>query len=115
MPVLQVSRAGRLAIVERLSDANTGFMPLFTAALADAGVEIPEDWVLPIDFTAGSTNFFQANITPDLIDQGSSMTLPLMTVFWRGSRNANLEKFFTFAGPVQFGINFFTTWEAQNP
>jgi hypothetical protein len=112
---LQVSSAGLAAALRRLSDANTGFTPLFTTALADAGIEIPEDWILPIDFTANSTNFFQANITPDLIDQGATMTFPLMTLFWRGSRNANLEKFFTFSGPVQFGINFFTTWEAQNP
>jgi hypothetical protein len=112
---LQVSSAGLAASLKRLSDTNTGFMPLFTTALADAGIEIPEDWVLPIDFMPGSTNFFLADITPALIDQGATMTFPLMTLFWRGSRNANLEKFFSFSGPVNFGINFFTTWEAQNP
>lgn len=112
MSILKITRAARDAIITRLSQ---GFTPLLVAAANDAGLSIPDQWVLPIDFSIGSTNFFRANITPELLDQNEVMTIPFMTVYSRNSRNANYEKFQTFSGPIVLGINLFTSWDASDP
>lgn len=106
----RISRQVRNAALTRLSDVSTGFNPRLTLALADAGLVLPYGFVLPIDFSPASLNFFQADIVPADIDTTSASTYPAMVLFSNRSRDAKLEKFNLFAGPVFISIKFFVSW-----
>jgi hypothetical protein len=113
LPQLQISRITRAAILARLSDPDTGFAPRLTASFIDAGISPPIGVQLPISYAPGSRNFFQANIWPKDLDESTTVTYPFQTLYSDDSRNANLEKFATFAGPVQIGLNCFWSWKAS--
>lgn len=110
----QISRAARAAIKARLADTLTGFNPLILAAFADAGVDPPIGTRLPIDYSAGSYNFFQANIGPDQIQDSTALTLPFQTLFTMNTEDKQLEKFWTFSGSLVIGINCFWSWTANS-
>lgn len=106
----QISRVARTAVVARLSDNATGFNPNLVTAMADADVEAPIGWRLPIDFGEGSQNFFQGDLNPEDIDSTTGSTYPALTLFSQKSANVNDEKFRLFAGPVLIKIRFFASW-----
>jgi hypothetical protein len=108
----KISRAARAAIKSRLADPANGFNPLLLAAFSDAGVQPPIGTRLPIDYSAGSKNFFQANIGPESLLDSTPVTLPFQTLFTMSAEDRKLEKFWTFAGPVVIGINCFWSWKA---
>lgn len=108
----QISRAARAAIKARLADSLNGFNPLILAAYADAGVQPPIGTKLPIDYSAGSKNFFQANIGPENLLESTPVTLPFQTLFTMSAEDRQLEKFWAFTGPVTIGINCFWSWKA---
>lgn len=106
----RISRAARTAIVERLANVTTGFNPNLLAAFADAGITAPRGWKIPIDFVGSSFNFFQADITPQDLDDTTVSTYPAMTLYTKRSDNQNLEKARMYTGPVIVKINFFASW-----
>jgi hypothetical protein len=110
MPWSQISRGARTAVVERLANVSTGFNPNLALAMADADIEAPAGWKLPIVFEAPTFNFWQADIAPAELDPTSPVTYPSMALFSKRSANENADKFRLFAGPVNLTLCFFASW-----
>src|SRR5881394_893370 len=112
MPVPKISRLARTRIVERLAHNSTGFNAYFNAAIQDAAIDLPLGWKLPINFEAGSRNFFQGGINAFDLDSTSISTYPVITLYSLGASEQNNEKFRLFSGVVTFGLTVFCSWKS---
>lgn len=110
MPWPQISRAARTAVVQRLNTAGTGFNANLTLAMADAAIDTPVGWDLPIVFDSPSFNFWQADLNPTQIDSTSVSSYPSIALFTKRSANDNTEKFRLVAGPVNLILRFHGSW-----
>ncbi len=106
----KISRAARTAVVERLGNVTNGFNPNLVSAMADAAIEVPSGWKLPIVFSPPTFNFWQADIAPAELDPTSISSYPSMALFSKRSANTNMDKFRLFAGPVNLTLCFFASW-----
>lgn len=106
----KISRAARTAVLERLANISTGFNANLALAMADADIEPPIGWKLPIDFDSDSFNFWQADLKPDDKDSTSESTYPSIALFTKRSSNENAEKFRLMAGPVNMVLRFHASW-----
>lgn len=113
MPNLQVSRACRNAVIDRISDANNGFTPRLIAALADASQDIPLGWKLPVVFDNSARNYISGDVAPEDLDSTSNVTYPFVSLFSLRAVNENQQKFQAFSGPVYLGLNVFLSWGAS--
>ena len=108
--MVKITRVARAAAKDRLAHETSGFNPLLVASLADMSITTPAHWRLPIDFTNGSRNFFQADLSPEDFAASTAYTIPFVTLFAVSSATQNLAKFHAFAGPVTLGVNVYVTW-----
>lgn len=102
-----ISRLVREKIIAQLAHPEMGFQVRFDEALTDAGLTVPSYWKLPIAFGfGGSLNFFTEDLTPDDLDETTTITFPLVTLSAQGARNTNWQKFGLFSGQLSFQLAF---------
>src|ERR1700736_5911292 len=88
----------------RLAHPLTGFNPLLAVACSNQTPQ-PEPYV--IDFTDGSFNFWQSQITAEELDSTSSPEGSLCILYGKQATNqtGTAQKFATFSGTVQVQID----------
>jgi len=103
----QIHRAVRNAVRDQLKDVNNGF----NKKLADiASTYDIADQVFTINFDNPGENFYYGQISEEVLDALEGPAYPLMTLFSIASGNQNFQKFTTFSGTVEIGIQVFVSW-----
>lgn len=101
-----ISRAVRDAIKAQLSDAVNGFNVNLAAIASSYGVAAFE-----VDWSDTSTNFIMGRIDPDMVEETSPFSYPLLTIDTENSTHDNFVKFAEFAGKVTAIIEVTLSWE----
>src|SRR5579862_2099312 len=101
----QIGRKVRQAIVAQLSPSATGFNDRLASVAGTYGID-----AYTIDWTSESQNFIYGRIAPQLLDESSPLTYPLVTIDTVRSQNTNRVKFALFAGPVTALIEVHHSW-----
>jgi hypothetical protein len=107
----KVSALALDAVCSRLSDEETGFNPTWVDGLQLYG--LPTAKPLVIDFVGRSNNFIKGQVAPDMLEQSSIFTYPLMCVYTRESQQTGTQKFNQFSGVVQVVVELYLTWKAM--
>ena len=102
----QISKLIRDAIKSQAADPIFGFNPRFASVASAYGVDS-----FTIDFGPKSFNFIFGQVPPDLIEQSSVLTYPLMTIDTLTVRDTDLGRPATFAGQLDALIQLHVTWE----
>ena len=104
-----ICRAVRLALKRRLTDGTYGFNAQFGSICGDYGVD-----PIVIDFDSDySVNFAWGQVPPDLIEENSPLTYPVLTVdVTRGQQSASPQrlKAHQFSGQVVAVIEVHYSW-----
>jgi len=107
MAVAQISQRVLAAIKSRLVAGSGGFNQLMISQARAYGLEP----FLTIDFSATSTNFFLAQVAPDLLEQTAIFTYPLLCLYILESEVTNDQKFQTFSGAVRAIIDVYLSYK----
>lgn len=96
----QISKKVRDTARTVLADGTRGFNAAYASLVGTYGTP-----TMAIDFTNGSANFIQGQLTPDQADASGDYTYPTLVLFTAQSVNTNDRKFAQFAGRVEVGLD----------
>jgi hypothetical protein len=96
----------------RMATPLTGFNALLAAACA---AQSPQPTPYAIDFTTGSFNFWQSNISIEDLDQTSTPdgTVCVMYGVKAVNMTGTVQKYQIFSGTVQIAIDFEIAWDSS--
>ena len=108
MPSLIAGKV-RQAIAARLEDPAYGYNACVQPFAEELGAVVPQ-----INFT-GTAQFFQAYCDPELIEDGTPFTFPLILLYSLSSDNTKpIEKFREFAGVVLMAVEVVHSWSMDS-
>lgn len=107
IPAVQVSDLPLAAVFNRISDAVTGFNPLFQQ---QAPLYSVSPTFCQFDFTTASFNFCFGQVDPDQIEVTGDIKYPFACMYVLDSANTNEIKFTTFSGPVRVILDIYLSW-----
>ncbi len=111
MAAWPIAKLPLTALRERLSHETYGLNAVYNAKRGYYG--LTKD--LAITFDSRSPNFFPGDFNPEQLIGAVPAKYPFMTIFSRGIKVENLQKFHQFSGPVEIQINVFLSWPDQAP
>ena len=105
----QISKYVRDAIKTQLAANTTGFNARLAAISSTYGITAAQ-----IDWTATSTNFIFGRMAPELFEESSVFTYPLLTIDTIRSQDMRRVKFSTFSGSVAAVIDVHHSWPDES-
>lgn len=94
-------------VYKRLSDPLTGYNPGFVANAAVYG--LPPSFA-KFDFSTSSTNFYKAQIDPDMLEKTGLIRYPFSCLYIKESGQTGEQRFTQFSGAVRCIFEVHMSW-----
>ncbi len=109
----QIASQARKAIAARLADQTIGYQPRIIAAIQNYP-GLSKKVVQVQDFSSRSKQFFQGNISPDLIDQTSAGLYPYLCLSSGPMQNLDSPVGAIFGGRLEVFVAIHLSLEAED-
>lgn len=103
----QITHRIRNEMESRLADATTGFNATYNATAPSYSVVANS----AIDFTGAGHNYFRAQVDPEILGRGGTISYPVICLFGTTIENINDQKFQLFSGPVNLFMDYHISWK----
>lgn len=106
----QITHRLRTQMETYLADATTGFNATYIATAPTYSVLATS----VIDFTGAGHNYFRAQVDPETLGRGGTISYPVMCLYGTTGESINDQKFQLFSGPVTLVIDYHISWKQNH-
>ena len=107
MALNQVSQQVLTAVYSRLSSATTGFNPGIATNASNYSLS---PTFVQIDWSAQSSNFYFAQIDPELLEKSGILRYPFACMYIKESAQTGTQKFNQFSGAIRCILEVNLSW-----
>ena len=104
----KVSQQVLTAVLSRLADQISGFN---SGMSTNAGIYGIDTSYISIDWSSSSTNFYIAQVDPDLLEKTGLVKYPFACMYIKESGSTGDQKFTQFSGLVRCVLEFHMSWK----